>query len=43
MAVCAYILPLNGVIGEDAVMNAQSLAKVQMPNYDGFISFPRQK
>jgi S-disulfanyl-L-cysteine oxidoreductase SoxD len=42
-AVCAYILRLNGVIGEDAVMNPQTLAKVQMPNRDGFVPFSRQK
>ncbi len=42
-AVCAYILQLNGIIGESAVMNAQTLAKVQMPNRDGFVPFSRQK
>jgi len=42
-AVCAYILQLNGIIDESAVMNAQTLAKVQMPNRDGFVPFARQK
>jgi mono/diheme cytochrome c family protein len=42
-AVCAYILQLNGVIADDAAMNAQTLAKVQMPNRDGFIPFSREK
>ena len=42
-AVCAYILQLNGIIAENAVMNAQTLAKVQMPNRDGFVPFSRQK
>jgi mono/diheme cytochrome c family protein len=42
-AVCAYILELNGIIAENAVMNAQTLANVQMPNRDGFIPFSRQK
>ena len=42
-AVCAYILQLNGIIGEGTVMNAQTLAKVQMPNRDGFVPFSRQK
>ena len=42
-AVCAYILQLNGIIDESAVMNAQNLAKVQMPNRDGFVPFSRQK
>ncbi len=42
-AVCAYILQLNGIIDESTVMNAQTLAKVQMPNRDGFTPFSRQK
>ena len=42
-AVCAYILELNGIIAENAVMNAQTLAKVQMPNRDGLDPFSRQK
>jgi S-disulfanyl-L-cysteine oxidoreductase SoxD len=42
-AVCAYILQLNGIIAENAVMNASTLAKVQMPNRDGFVPFSRQK
>jgi S-disulfanyl-L-cysteine oxidoreductase SoxD len=42
-AVCAYILQLNGIIAESAVMNAQTLAKVQMPNREGFVPFSRQK
>jgi mono/diheme cytochrome c family protein len=41
-AVSAYILNLNGVIGADDVLDAQSLPKVKMPNRDGFILFPRQ-
>jgi mono/diheme cytochrome c family protein len=40
--VAAYILQLNGVIGPDDVIDAQSLPKVKMPNRDGFIPFPRQ-
>jgi len=42
-AVCAYILRLNGIIEERAVMSAQTLPKVQMPNRDGFMPFSRQK
>jgi cytochrome c len=42
-AVAAYILHLNGIIGEAEVMDARSLPKVQMPNRDGFISFSRAK
>lgn len=36
-AVSAYILNLNGLIPANAVMDANSLPKVQMPNRDGFI------
>ena len=37
-AVSAYVLYINGIIGEDAPMNAQTLPQVKMPNRDGFIS-----
>lgn len=37
-AVSAYILHINGIIGEDTVMNAQTLAAVKMPNRDGFVN-----
>jgi S-disulfanyl-L-cysteine oxidoreductase SoxD len=40
-AVSAYLLNLNGIIGADDVMDAQSLPKVSMPNRNGFIPFPR--
>jgi cytochrome c len=40
-AVSAYILSLNGIIGTQEVLDAQSLPKVKMPNRDGFILFPR--
>jgi S-disulfanyl-L-cysteine oxidoreductase SoxD len=40
-AVAAYILYLNGVIGQDDVLDAQSLPKVKMPNREGFAAFPR--
>jgi cytochrome c len=36
-AVITYILHLNGIVPKDAVMNAQTLPKVKMPNRDGFI------
>ena len=36
-AVTAYLLNLNGIIGERDEMNAQTLPKVTMPNRDGFI------
>ena len=37
-AVSAYVLYLNGIIGEDVSMNAQTLPRVKMPNREGFIS-----
>jgi S-disulfanyl-L-cysteine oxidoreductase SoxD len=36
-ALSAYILALNKIIGENDVMNAQTLPKVKMPNADNFI------
>ena len=36
-ALTAYVLAQAGVVPEDAVMNAQTLAKVQMPNRNGFV------
>ena len=35
-ALTAYILSLNGVVDEDAVIDAQSLPQLQMPNKNGF-------
>jgi cytochrome c len=35
-AVSAYILNLNGIIGANDVINADSLPKVKMPNRDSF-------
>ena len=41
-AVTAYLLHLNGIIGEQDEMNAQTLPKVAMPNRDNFIVvYPR--
>ena len=40
-AVSAYILNLNGIVGSNDVIDAQSLPKGRMPNRDGFIPFPR--
>ena len=40
-AVSAYILNLNGIVGTDEVLDAQSLRRLKMPNRDGFIPFPR--
>lgn len=36
-AVSAYILNLNGLVAEDAVMDATTLPEVMMPNRDNFI------
>jgi len=36
-ALAAFILARNGVIAEDAVMDAESLPKVKMPNRDNFV------
>ena len=36
-SVVALILHMNGIIGEKDEMNAQTLAKVKMPNRDGFV------
>jgi S-disulfanyl-L-cysteine oxidoreductase SoxD len=36
-AVTAHILRLNGIIGENDVMDAKTLPQVKMPNRDGFI------
>jgi S-disulfanyl-L-cysteine oxidoreductase SoxD len=42
-AVAAYILHLNGIIGENDTINAQTMPKVRMPNRDGFLTFSRGK
>ncbi len=42
-ALTAYLLALNGIIDEDDEMNARTLARVRMPNRDGFIvSYPER-
>ena len=41
-AVTAYLLHLNGIIGQDAVLDARTLPKVKMPNRDGFIDMSRK-
>jgi len=38
-AVTAYLLHLNGIIGAQDVMNAQTLPQVKMPNRDNFMVF----
>jgi S-disulfanyl-L-cysteine oxidoreductase SoxD len=36
-ALTAYILALNKIVGEEDLINAETLPKVKMPNHDGFI------
>lgn len=40
-AVVGYLLNLNGLVTDDAVLDARSLAAVRMPNRDGFVADPR--
>jgi S-disulfanyl-L-cysteine oxidoreductase SoxD len=40
-AVTAYLLYLNGIIGEHDVMDARTLPQVRMPNREGFVLDPR--
>lgn len=37
-ALTAYLLFLNGIVDENAVLDDQSLPKVRMPNVNGFIN-----
>ena len=36
-AVAAYLLYLNGIVGEQDVLDARSLPQIKMPNRDGFV------
>jgi len=38
-AVTAYILSIDGIVPNDAVLDAKSLPQVKMPNKDGFVSW----
>ncbi|MCE4222796.1 cytochrome c [Methylobacterium sp. C25] len=40
-AVVGYLLNLNGLVADDAVLDAHSLSAVRMPNRDGFVPDPR--
>jgi cytochrome c len=40
-AVAAYILNINGIIGDADVMDSKTLPKIRMPNRDGFVADPR--
>ncbi len=37
-ALVAYLLYLNGIVDENAVMNAEALKAIRMPNAEGFIN-----
>jgi cytochrome c len=36
-AVTAYLLSIDKIVPEDAVLDAKSLPQVKMPNRDGFV------
>jgi cytochrome c len=38
-AIVAYLLCLNGIIGENDVIDAHTLPKILMPNREGFVTF----
>ena len=40
-AVAGYVLFLNGLVAEDAVVSAKTLTQLKMPNRDGFVADPR--
>ena len=40
-AVTAYLLFLNGIVTEDATLDATTLPRIEMPNRNGFTSDPR--
>jgi len=40
-AVTAYLLYLNGIVGEHDVIDARTLPQVKMPNRSGFVPDPR--
>jgi cytochrome c len=43
-ALTAYLLALNGIIDEGEEMNARTLARVRMPNRDGFVlAYPERR
>lgn len=40
-AVVAYVLHLNGIVGEADPVDAETLPQIEMPNRDGFVPDPR--
>jgi S-disulfanyl-L-cysteine oxidoreductase SoxD len=41
-AVTAYLLHLNGIVGEAVMLDARTLPQVKMPNRDGFVDWSRR-
>ncbi len=41
-ALVAYILNLNGIVDENTILDARTLAVIRMPNRDGFFRTPLQ-
>ena len=41
-AVTAYMLNINAIVPAEAVMNAQTLPQVVMPNRAGFVDYSRK-
>lgn len=37
-ALTAYLLRLNGLVGDQSVLDAESLTRLQMPNREGFVT-----
>jgi len=42
-AVTAYLLSIDGIVPKTAVLDANSLPLVKMPNRDGFVSYASGK
>ena len=40
-AVSAYVLFLNGIVGEQDALNQTTLPAIKMPNRHGFVTDPR--
>lgn len=40
-SITAYLLYLNGIIGEHDVLDAETLVSIEMPNRDGYVPDPR--
>jgi cytochrome c len=40
-AVTGYLLSIDGIVAQDAVLNAETLPGIEMPNREGFIPSPQ--